>query len=315
LIALSFSHSEAALRLENPLTQVINELLHIHSLRDSPRLRSGQALDFVHSPALCGVVHFARNDNAKIMKYIFGNWKMYLDYNQSVDLINKLSPEIFDSKKVAVAVFPNELVFARAAEAFSGSVISVGAQNVNWAPLGAYTGATSAHLFKQAGAEYSLVGHSERRYIFGETNDDVRKKVEACFDAGLVPVVCVGETAEDLESGKREYRLKKQMMKVFEGLDLTRNRILIAYEPVWAISGSGEGQPCAPADCEDAHGWIKNELKQYTDADVKVLYGGSVKPDNVLSYLSLETVDGVLAGGASTKFDSLMALIHLAEQL
>ncbi|OGH69693.1 MAG: triose-phosphate isomerase [Candidatus Magasanikbacteria bacterium RIFCSPHIGHO2_02_FULL_51_14] len=250
------------------------------------------------------------------MKHLFANWKMYLDYTQSIALAGNLVKESFDREKVSVAVFPNTLAFAEVRDALNGSPVALGAQNVNWTPLGAYTGATSAHLFKQAGAAYALVGHSERRYIFGETNEAVRKKVEACFDAGLVPVLCIGETAEDLEQDKREYRLKKQMMKVFDGLQMrAEDKIFIAYEPVWAISRGGEGKPCTPADCDDVLGWIRSELKQYTDKNAPILYGGTVTMANVVSYITLETCDGVLVGSASTKLESFMSLIHEAEKL
>jgi triosephosphate isomerase len=246
------------------------------------------------------------------MKYIFANWKMYLDYFEAQKLANDLAQEKFDENKVELAVFPNAINFAETAKIFADSSIAVGAQSVNWTPQGAYTGAVSAFLFKQAGARYALVGHSERRHIFGESDGDTRQKVEACFNEGIIPVLCVGETAEDLAENKREYRLKKQLSKVFENLELTGD-IIIAYEPVWAIGGSGEGKPCTPADADDVHGWIKNEIKQYTNKEIPVLYGGSVNAKNVLSYVEREVIDGVLVGNASTKFDEFLALIRAVE--
>ena len=252
----------------------------------------------------------------KTMKYLIANWKMYLDYQQSLALADALADVSFDSSKLTAVICPNALAFSDVRDRLNGSAFFLGAQNVNWAPLGAYTGATSAHLFKQAGAAYALVGHSERRYIFGETNESVRKKLEASIDAGLVPVLCIGETAEDREAGKREYRLKKEILSAFDGLSLPNEEsVLIAYEPVWAISQGGDGTACTPADADDVHGWIRQELKQYTDKAVPILYGGSVTPDNVADFCACEMVDGVLAGHASTKFDSLTAMIRAIEGL
>lgn len=247
------------------------------------------------------------------MKYIFGNWKMYLNLKDSVDLAEKLGQQEFDFNKINLGVFSTALAFAEVQKKLPED-IKIGAQNVSWTPQGAYTGAISAWLFEEAGAKYALVGHSERRYIFGETNDIIRKKVEGCLEVGLVPVLCVGETAEDKAENKREYRLKKQLMKVFEDLDLVGKKIMIAYEPVWAISKGGQGEACLPADADDVMGWIKSELKQYTDQGISVLYGGSVDAGNVVSYVSLDTCDGVLVGSASTKEEEFINLIKEVEK-
>ena len=155
-----------------------------------------------------------------------------------------------------------------------------------------------------------MVGHSERRYVFGESDDDVRKKIESCLDAGLIPVICIGETGEDRDDNKREYRLKKQIMKAFENLDLGGREVIVAYEPVWAI---GTGNACNPDDADDIHGWIKIEVGQYVSNNIPVIYGGSVDAKNVVSYLSREMVDGVLPGSASTKFETFLPLIRAAE--
>lgn len=232
---------------------------------------------------------------------------MYLDLDESKTLAKAIVGENFDDTKVNVAIFPSALALSAVAEVVKDSKIAVGAQDVYWTPKGAYTGAVSALMYKTAGCKYALVGHSERRHLFGETDDDVRKKIEACLDAGLTPVVCIGETKEEKDGGKREYRLKKQIMKAFEGLKINGGDIMVAYEPVWAI---GTGDACNPADADDVHGWIKTELKQYIDKDVAVLYGGSVNEKNVGDYVALETVDGVLVGGASTKKESFIALVN-----
>ncbi|MFH1946753.1 MAG: triose-phosphate isomerase [Candidatus Magasanikbacteria bacterium] len=246
------------------------------------------------------------------MKYVFGNWKMYLDFDESNILINGLLQEKFDSEKVNLAVFPSTLALREVIMATENTEFDIGAQNVAWVEKGAYTGAVSAQMFGDVGCRYALVGHSERRYIFGETNNDVRKKIEACLTANIIPVVCIGETEEDLEAGKREYRLKKQLMKAFEDLELNGGKVIVAYEPVWAI---GTGKACDPATAEEMHVWIKSELKQYFDGDIPVLYGGSVSPENVLSYVALDVIDGVLVGGASAKLDSFISLIKAVEEV
>lgn len=240
---------------------------------------------------------------------------MYLDYNETDKLSQALAQEKLGNDNLKLAVFPTALSCVRVLENLANSSIGVGAQNVAWVTKGAYTGAISAQMFKDLGCKYALVGHSERRYIFGETDDGVRKKIEACFDVGLVPVVCVGETTEDRAVGKREYRLKKQIMKAFADLDLNSKEIVVAYEPVWAISKAGVGQPCSAAEADDVHGWIKQELKQYTDKAVPVIYGGSADAKNVISYLSQPMIDGVLPGNASTKFETFVPLVREAEKI
>ena len=242
------------------------------------------------------------------MKYIFANWKMYLDLNESIKLAEELTKEKFDAEKVTVAIFPSALALSKVEEITRELKIAVGAQDIYWISKGAYTGAVSALMYKTAGCKYALVGHSERRHVFGETDDDVRKKIEACLDAGLVPVVCIGETKEEKDGGKREYRLKKQILKAFDGLKINGGNVIVAYEPVWAI---GTGDPCNPADADDVHGWIKGELKQYFDKEISVLYGGSVNETNAKDYVAYDTIDGLLVGGASTKLESLKTLIKI----
>lgn len=231
---------------------------------------------------------------------------MYLDFDESNILANALTQENFDNENLELAVFPSTLALREVKMALENSNFEVGPQNVAWTPKGAYTGAVSAQMFADLGCKYALVGHSERRHIFGESNNDVRKKIEACLDADIIPVVCIGETAEDKEDNKRDYRLKKQLFKAFNNLELKGSKILVAYEPVWAI---GTGNACNPDDADDVHGWIKTELKQYFNEDIPLLYGGSVKAENVVSYVARETIDGVLVGGASSKLESFVSLI------
>ncbi len=245
------------------------------------------------------------------MKYFFANWKMYLDFDEANILIHQILQETFDSENVGVGIFPSSIATADILKAAAGTPVAVGAQNVAWTPKGAYTGAISANMYKNLGCTHALVGHSERRHIFGETNDDIRKKLEACLEVGLTPILCIGETAEDVEAGKRDYRLKKQLSKALDGLALdSSSTFFIAYEPVWAI---GTGDPCHPEKAEEVHAWIKEEISQYTDIHIPLLYGGSVNPTNVVSYVSSQQIDGVLVGGASAKFDSFIEIIRALE--
>jgi triosephosphate isomerase len=244
------------------------------------------------------------------MKYLFGNWKMYLSVEESLTLAKECAHLAYEAEKIHITVFPNTLAFVPVEEVLRESGISVGAQNVNWVPKGAYTGAVSAFLFQAAGATHALVGHSERRYIFGETDEAVRKKIEACLDAGISPVVCVGETKEDRENNKEEYRIKKQIMKAFDGLPLAGKEVFVAYEPVWAISNTGAGSACDPIEVERMSGLIHEELKEYTDQNIPIIYGGSVDAQNVLSYVSLESVSGILPGHASTEYADFLGMVE-----
>ncbi len=240
------------------------------------------------------------------MKYLFCNWKMYLDYQQSLALVKQVGKLKVDKKKVGVAVFPTFFAVPEAVKALKKTAIKTGVQDATAIPQGAYTGAVSAYLAKRAGVQYAIIGHSERRYVFGEHDEEVRKKVEAALEAGLIPVVCVGETKEDLDADKRQYRLKKQLMHVFDGLKINGGKIMVAYEPVWAI---GTNDACDPATADDVIGFIKKEISGYISAPVPVLYGGSVGSKNVLSYTNRDIIDGVLVGSASTKMSELKAML------
>lgn len=233
---------------------------------------------------------------------------MYLGYADSCALAGELAKQSL-SDRLQVAIFPSALAFESVHTALAESDIKTGAQNVAWTPNGAYTGAISAEMFAEVGAEYALVGHSERRHLFGETNRDIKKKIEAILAAGMRPVLCVGETKEDLDAGKGEYRIKKQLFEALDGVDLSQGRLFVAYEPVWAISQGGQGMPCEPDQAQKMHLSIKELLREMTSQSVPVLYGGSVDGQNVVSFVSQNDIDGVLVGSASTKADSFVSLL------
>lgn len=243
------------------------------------------------------------------MKYVFANWKMYLDFSESMILANQLAEIEYDAEKISLGIFPTTLAFTEVEKLYRDSLVAVGAQNVAWTPKGAYTGAVSANMFAESGATYALVGHSERRHVFGESNADVKKKFDACIDAGITPVLCIGETKEDLDNNKREYRLKKQL-SVLDGIS-EDVQFLVAYEPVWAI---GTGVACDHIQAAEIHDRIKEEISQYTSNIIPVLYGGSIHEENVLWYLPHTSIDGFLIGSASAKFESFSSIMNIVEK-
>ncbi len=249
--------------------------------------------------------------------YLFANWKMYLDATESERMAKQLAAY---SKRLPTAVetviFPSSLAFQGVAKAAKGSRLGVGAQNVYWVEKGGYTGEISAAMYKRAGARYALVGHSERRHLFHESNHETAQKVEAVVEAGMLPVVCVGETASERAAGQTEEVVEAQLRAAYSTVvwPLKKNPI-IAYEPVWAIShGTGKdqaGKYCEPAEAEKMHHFIIKIVHDLLPAapEPVVLYGGSVRPDTVTDYLSEPNVGGVLVGAASTVLSSWKTII------
>lgn len=240
------------------------------------------------------------------MKYFVANWKMYVGPAQSVELATVYKNLNF-STGVKGIVAPTALAFSEVKEVLAGSAWELSSQNIAWAVEGAYTGAISAQMFSEAGAKYAIIGHSERRYIFGESDTDVEKKVVAAVGAGLIPILCIGESAEDLMDGKRQYRLKKQL-QVLKGVEASAP-IIVAYEPVWAIGGSGQGRRCLPADVVDIHGFIRTELATFGFVDTPIIYGGSVSGENAHEYASLPEVNGLISASASVHLDEVQKIM------
>ena len=244
--------------------------------------------------------------------YIFANWKAYLDFDESNILLSQLlQDEEFISGNNDIVLFPSLLSFCEIEKGLQDIPVTLGAQHVAWTPKGAYTGSVSAFHVKEAGGAYALVGHSERRHIFGETLEDTKERFFACIDAGLIPVLCVGETKAELDAGKREQVLTEQIGSILSDDRISAtNNFMIAYEPVWAISGSGSGQACDPAEEEKTLYWIKQYVHGLLKKRVEVLYGGSVHAENVVSYTSLPSIDGFLIGSAASKYDTFHALLE-----
>ncbi|EKE01401.1 MAG: Triosephosphate isomerase [uncultured bacterium] len=247
---------------------------------------------------------------------IAGNWKMNKTINEALELVKALhyGLQYQDVTKLEIVVAPPYTALNKVAEFLKDSFIGVSSQDLFWEESGAFTGAISAPMLKDAGAEYAIIGHSERRQIFGETDGTVNKKIKAALAHNLVPIFCVGETLEEREAGKVNEVIGAQ----FSGglMDLTPEhmaKIVIAYEPVWAI---GTGKTATPEQAEEVHAVIRNMLvKQFgqTTADiVKILYGGSVKPSNSKELLSKPNIDGALVGGASLKPEDFIGIIKNA---
>lgn len=210
-----------------------------------------------------------------------------------------------------IALFPSPVLLPVVIEGARGSNVKVGAQNIHFAEEGAYTGETSVLQLKAVGGTHTLIGHSERRQYFAETDEIVNKKLQTALKHGIVPVVCVGEVLDEREAGKTATVLKTQVKGTFAGITAEAAApIVIAYEPVWAI---GTGKTATPEIAADAHRIIREEVAKLLGGDVaakmRILYGGSVKPDNATSLISQEEIDGALVGGASLKPDSFMAIV------
>jgi triosephosphate isomerase len=240
--------------------------------------------------------------SAPLQPVLAGNWKMNHGPAETARFFGEFLAVWQPRDDRSVVFFPPALSFAAAREAVRGRPdILLGVQNVYWEASGAFTGETSAGMAADAGARLVLIGHSERRWVFGETIEQTVRKVRAVLDAGLVPVVCVGERIEERRAGREQPVVQAQLAPVIEAVSLDEARsLVIAYEPVWAI---GTGVNATPADAGTMHRFIRRTLAEHygheTGDGIPILYGGSVKPDNAAELLAVDDVDGVLVGGAS----------------
>lgn len=238
--------------------------------------------------------------------YVIGNWKMYKTAREATDYIEALSPKVAKCKANIFLAVPYTSI-ASAAHYAKDTNIVVGAQNMNDSREGAFTGEIAGLMLKEAGAAFVILGHSERRHIFGETDAFINRKVLRALQDDLIPVLCVGETWKEREAGKTEAVLKKQIETALEGVPKEdASRLILAYEPVWAI---GSGKAATPAMAEEAHTFCRKSLEEIFGkkkaASLSILYGGSVKPENVGALMARKDVDGVLVGGASLDPDAL----------
>lgn len=243
---------------------------------------------------------------------IAGNWKMYKTVAQTVRFFDEFKPLVRGAAHCEIVICPTFPALAAAVETARGSNIQIGAQNLHWEDEGAFTGEVSGPMIRAAGCSHVLVGHSERRQCFGETDDTVNKRLFAALKAALTPIVCVGETLAERDVGKTETVLIQQLEGGLASLTAADFcRIIIAYEPVWAI---GTGRVATPDTAGEAHAVIRERTAQQFGSELaaglRILYGGSVKPDNVESLMARPEIDGALVGGASLKPDSFAAIVN-----
>ena len=244
------------------------------------------------------------------------NWKMNKTIREAEEYMAALLPRAADADGVDVAVFAPFTCLHEVSRMAEDTPVIAGAQNFYYEDWGAFTGEVSAPMLQDAGAEAGIVGHSERREHFCEDDDMVARKAARAVEAGLLPVVCVGETKEERDAGDMWEKVSGQVRRVMEELDdLDGGSLVFAYEPIWAI---GTGETATPQDAQDAIGRIRDLLRELRDdgfADgVRILYGGSVKPENASEIMAQEDVDGALVGGASLEVESFMQLVEAAQE-
>jgi triosephosphate isomerase len=245
-------------------------------------------------------------------KLIAANWKMYKTPAEAQGFVRDFLPLIAGHARDEVTLCAPFVCLPALVEAVRGTALGVGAQDMFWEKEGAYTGEISAGMLTAVGCTYVILGHSERRQYFGETDDTVGRKLERALEAGLTPITCVGEVIEEREAGLTEEALRRQCTRAFRGISGGKAaKLVMAYEPVWAI---GTGKTATPKMAADAHGVIRQEAatsfgKEFA-AGLRILYGGSVKPENAKALMSEEEIDGALVGGASLDPKSFAAIVH-----
>ncbi len=250
--------------------------------------------------------------NPKRTPIIAGNWKMNKTAAEARDLATKLAPLVAGVKNREIVLGPPFTALPAVSEAIKGTSITLAGQNLHWEDKGAFTGEISAEMLLDSGCKYVIIGHSERRQYFGETDETVNRKVRQALKKGLLPIMCVGETLAEREAGKLNEVISRQVtggLKDVGAEDM--KKIVIAYEPVWAI---GTGRTATPEQAEEVHALIRQKVKSLYNAEIaeglRIQYGGSVTPDNVSALMAKPDIDGALVGGASLKPESFAALVN-----
>jgi len=243
---------------------------------------------------------------------IAGNWKMNKTRGEALELVNSLKQGFKDNGEVKVIVAPPFTSLQTVSEALKDSTIGVAAQNMYFEREGAYTGEISPLMLKDVGVHYVIIGHSERRKYFYETDEIVNRKIKTAIEYSLTPILCIGESLEERKGGKTFEKIETQIEGALRGLDTDSvKKVIIAYEPIWAI---GTGETATPEQAEDVHLFIRKKIAQMYGNSVAnyaiILYGGSVKPNNAFSLMRENDIDGVLVGGASLKGDSFLEIIE-----
>ena len=242
--------------------------------------------------------------------FIAGNWKMYKTIPEAVEMVKALKEASSEQIEAELVVIPPMTVLSEVKKAIEGSQVKLGAQNMYWEDEGAFTGEISAPMLKDAGCEYAVIGHSERRQYFGETDETVNKKIKAALAHDLIPIMCIGESLDEREKGKTIEKVEDQINAGLEGLGKDEiSRLIIAYEPIWAI---GTGLTATPSQAEEVHIFIREKLAEKygneTASCAIILYGGSVKPASTYELLKEKNINGALVGGASLEADSFIQI-------
>jgi len=249
------------------------------------------------------------------LPFIAGNWKMNKTVGEALDLVRELKGAVSGVKEVEVAVAPPFTSLHAVHKELEGSSIRLAAQNLYWEEKGAFTGEISPLMLKEVGCQYVIIGHSERRQFFGESDETVNRRIKAALAQGLRVIFCVGETLRDREEGKTFPLIEKQMEGGLKGLDgQGMGEMVIAYEPVWAI---GTGKTATPEQAEEVHRFIRSKIQKLYSREVtekiRIQYGGSVTPENIRSLMNQPDVDGALVGGASLKAESFSKIVRFKE--
>ncbi len=243
---------------------------------------------------------------------IAANWKMHMNTGETREFLQAFLPQVEGVTDVEIVIAPPFTSIAEAARLMKDSNVRLAGQNLHWEEKGAFTGEISPLMLTDLGCTYVIIGHSERRQYFGETDETVNRRIRAALAAGLKPILCIGETLQQREAGETFNVLRRQIRG---GLDtIEAEGLVIAYEPVWAI---GTGKTATPEMAQEAHGFIREELRSLygdTAGSIRILYGGSVKPENVSYLMAERDVDGGLVGGASLKPDSFARIVRYREQ-
>lgn len=244
--------------------------------------------------------------------FIAGNWKMHKNIKEATELANEIKRRFYDFDRAEIVLAPPFTALAAVADIIASTPVKLAAQNMFWEKEGAFTGEVSPLMLKDAGCSYVILGHSERRAYFCESDENVNKKIKAALREGILPIVCVGERLEEREAGKTIEVVERQLRGALEEIkEEEARKIVIAYEPVWAI---GTGKTATPNQAEEVHKFIRETIgKLYTEdtsSDILVIYGGSVKPENITSLIKEEDIDGALVGGASLESDKFIKIIE-----
>ena len=244
---------------------------------------------------------------------IAGNWKMHMTTQEARDLVSGILQQTKDvnPESVDILVAPPYTALMAVAELLNGTPVLLAGQNMHWEEKGAFTGEISPVMLKEVGCSHVIIGHSERRQYFGETNETVNKKLHAAFSHGLTPILCVGESLEQREANQTFTIIEEELKEGLNGLTTKQVRsMILAYEPIWAI---GTGKTASPEQAEEVHafirGWLRKQVEEEAAEEIRILYGGSVKPENIEGLMAMENIDGGLVGGASLKADSFSQIV------